>query len=145
MTNNPYAPTEQVMTGTAIGLKEAGISEDQFISAAPLAACRLCGAIYQTQLHRNLYWFRQQGKEPPLLLKRVLQLNDKWRERHANDMHTHAEIEAFTKTGWALTPEAANVLAPYGIIPLGNQHIDIMDALYESSRAPDLTHLQGGE
>ena len=93
MVKDTFAPAELVMMGTAVGLVDAGIPESAFISQAPLAACRLCGAIYQTQLHRNLYQFRQQGKEdPPLLLRRVLALNDKWREIHANDSHTVDEI-----------------------------------------------------
>lgn len=134
------------MTGTAMFLEHAGITERDFISAAPLAACRLCGAVYQTQLHRNLYWFRLNKREdPPLLLRRVLTLNTEWRVRHANDRHTPSEIEAFAATGWAFTPEAANVLAPFGIIPLGNMHQDIADAMFESDRKPDLTHLEGGE
>ena len=134
-------PTELVLMGTAVG-----IDEKTFIPAAPLAACRLCGAIYQTQLHRNLYSFRRQGKDdPPLLLKRVLDLNEQWRRIHTNDMHTPSEVEKFVKTGWALTPEAAHVLAPYGIIPMGKSHADISAALLESPRKPDLNYLQGGE
>jgi len=42
-------------------------------------------------------------------------------------------------------PAAAHKLAPYGIVPLGNAYdVDIVDAMYEAPRAPDLTMLEGG-
>jgi len=134
------------MTGAAVGLVAAGITEDDFIPAAPLAACRLCGAIYQTKLHRDLYRSRQMGYvDPPSLLMKVVDLGTKWRENHAKKVHTAAEIEEFTRTGWAFTPEAAKVLAPFGIIPLGIMHPEIEDAMFIADRKPDLTKLEGGE
>jgi hypothetical protein len=139
-------PQELVMIGAAVGLEEAGISKDMFDPAAPLAACRLCGAIYQTRLHRNLHQFRQQHRtDPPELLQKVLDNNNKWRQIHTNDSHTEAEVRAFAETGWFLTPQAAKVLSPFGIFGIGNMHEEIVDAMYEADRAPDLTMLQGGE
>lgn len=141
-------PTELIMTGAAVGLEYAGISLDQFNPDAPLCGCRLCGAVYQTSYHRELFLHRKlmQGHgDPPKLLALVLDLNNIWREHHTKAEHRTDEIEQLTATGAAFTPEAANKLAPFGIIPLGNVSQEHMDALYESDRKPDLTVLEGGE
>jgi len=139
-------PSELFMTGAAVALPSAGISAEMFIPNAPLAACRLCGAIYQTKFHRELHRYRQLGEnDPPELLAKVLDLGNKWREGHTKYVHTIKEVEDFVATGWFLTPEAANVLAPFGIFGLGNMHVDIVESMLESSRKPDLTHLEGGE
>lgn len=133
------------MTGAAVGLVYAGISLDQFDPAAPLAGCRLCGAVYQTKLHRELHLERKFGSENSKLLATVLDLNNIWREQHALNCHDEDEVEELAKTGAAFTPKAANRLAPFGIIPMENKSQEHIDALYEADRKPDLTFLEGGE
>lgn len=135
------------MTGAAVGLVYAGISLDQFDPSAPICGCRLCGAVYQTKYHRELHMHRRLTDmgDPPKLLQLVLDLNNIWREQHTKSEHTLAEIEELAKTGAAFTPEAANKLAPFGVIPMGNMSQEIVDALYEADRKPDLTVLEGGE
>ena len=151
MTNglDPHKPAEYVMTGAAVNLTGAGILPDQFEAAAPLCACRLCGAVLQTGLHRNLYRERLAGRGQTLdtlaLEHRVIELGTRWRKEHERKNHTSEEVEKFARTGHAFTPEAANILAPFGIVALGNMTQDIVDGMFEASRAPDLTHLQGGE
>lgn len=143
-----HSPSELVMMGAAVGLPYAGISEDVFNPAAPLSGCRLCGAVYQTPLHRELYRLRYLGEsdeDHANLLQQVLDLNNEWRANHTKANHSEDEVEQFSKTGFAFTPEAANVLAPFGIFPLGKMHVDIDDAMFDAPRAPDLTHLEGGE
>jgi len=144
------------MIGGAVGLPYAGISEQMFNPAAPLCACRLCGRVYQTPYHRKLYDLRRlvatatvdlltDNIEIANLTQKCLDLGNKWRERHTKAAHTESEVEEFVKTGWAFTPVAAHRLAPFGIIPLGRMHDDIADSMYEASRAPNLTFLEGGE
>jgi hypothetical protein len=55
---------------------------------------------------------------------------------HARRYHTQDEVDTLLSTGWALTPEAAHKLAPYGFAPLGNMHDDIIDAMATAPRAP---------
>lgn len=138
-------PAERVMTGAAVGLVYAGISLDQFDPTAPLCGCRLCGKVYQTRFHRELHWDRKYIGENYKLLTLVLDLNNLWRESHTKSCHTQAEVDSLAATGAAFTPEAANLLAPYGIIPMGNMNQDIVDGMFEADRKPDLTHLEGGE
>lgn len=139
------APNELVMMGASVGLESAGVPITVFNPAAPLAACRLCGAILQTDLHRQLYNEWQLGINDSELVGRVLDIGMKWREKHTKRKHTLKEVEQFSKTGWALTPQAANVLSPFGIIPLGRMSQDLNDSMFEAARAPDLTYLEGGE
>ncbi len=148
MPQSVFAPNELVMMGAAVGLEQAGIPLTVFDPAAPLAACRLCGAIFQTPYHRELQKIRRYGQglpDPPDLLAKVLDLGNEWRKKHTERNHTQSEIDAFTQTGWAFTPEAANVLAPFGIIPMGNLHPDLISAMMEAPRKPDLRLLEGGE
>jgi hypothetical protein len=79
------------------------------------------------------------------LLEKVLNLNDLWRMKHTQRNHSEEEVEKFSKTGFAFTPAASHVLAPFGIFPLGKMHVEIDDAMLEAPRKPDLTHLEGGE
>lgn len=133
------APAELVLTGGVVGWDYL----DQFDPAAPLAGCRLCGKVYQTKYHRRLHLEGRTNNDK--LLQLVLDLNTIWREKHTRECHSEDEVEKFTKTGFAFTPEAAHKLAPFGIVPLGNMHVDIADGMYEAPRAPDLTNLEGGE
>jgi hypothetical protein len=132
------------MQHAAMGLPEAGIPSNVFNASAPLCACRLCGAVYQTKYHRQLWEIRQLGgADPPELLQLCLDMGNKWRTAHTKYSHTSDEVEAFTKTGWAFTPEAAHVLAPYGYFGMGNMHPEISAAMLEAPRAPDLNKLEG--
>lgn len=133
------------MMGAAVGLPYAGISEDEFNPVAPVAGCRLCGRLFQTKYHRELHQLRLLGEENQELLQRVLDLNTEWRVKHTQRNHSEEEVEKFAKTGFAFTPVAANHLAPFGIFPMGNMNQEIVDGMFEAPRAPDMTHLEGGE
>lgn len=148
MTSSAFAPSELIVMGGAVGLPYAGIDEDTFMPEAPLAGCRLCGRVFQTKFHRELHRLRRSGESDELhldLLQKVLDLNAVWREKHTKRNHSDEEVERFTRTGFAFTPKASNVLAPFGIFPLGKMHVEIDDAMFEAPRKPDLTHLEGGE
>lgn len=148
---NPYRPAEPILLATPIGLNDLGA---KFRLEAPFIACRLCGALYQTDLDRLAKDYLESGRISehfnPLsresyftgdeqairVLDESTERRNRWHSLHERRYHTEAEIEALTKTGFALTPEAANRLAPYGITPMGKLHTEIDDALFTASRAP---------
>lgn len=134
--------TEPVLIGITVGLPEAGIPLDVFNPQAPLAGCRLCGTVFQTKYHRQLFNLRRNNLPHGELLQKVLDLNGEWRRKHTLRKHSVAEVALFAKTGFAFSPEAANKLAPFGIVPLGNMHEDIVAGMLEANRAPDLNKLE---
>lgn len=126
-TQNPHKPREPLLLSTPVGLNSLGA---EFDPHAPFSACRLCGALYQTDRDRQcknyvisglIYdvdgrWF---GPAYAIdILDKCTARRNRWRELHERRYHSLSEIEAFAKTGHALTPEAAHRLAPYGIAPL---------------------------
>lgn len=149
--HNKFAPAESLLISTPIGLDSLGA---EFIVEAPWSACRLCGAIYQSDLDRITYLFKQQGRIQEIvdrsngeihfigdehatrLLDDATDRRKRWRELHERRYHTEVEVESLLKTGFAMTPEAAHKLAPFGITPLGNMHEEIVDALFTAPRAP---------
>lgn len=102
---------------------------------ATWAACRLCGAVFQSDLDRTT---------PPIpsnVAAQAYQLRQQWRAKHEAQNHTAREIADLEKSGLAITPEAAYKLAPYGIVPIGDvgglEQPNVIDhALWEAPRAP---------
>lgn len=132
--HNPYKPAEQLLLSTPIGLDTLG---SVFKVEAPFAACRLCGAIYQSSLDRRAYSMHLVGDEDWLVIYQDATVKrTRWRELHTRRYHTQDEIDLLQRLGWALMPQAAHKLAPYGITPLGNMHEEIIDALVTAPRAP---------
>lgn len=149
--SNPNRPAESIMFSRVDG------DEDYlggFDSQSPFSCCRLCGALYQHPDDRRCKSFLDTGQliEHKMLngesyftgsqlavviLDECTSRRQSWRLAHEAKYHTVAEIEAFAKTGYALTPEAAHKLAPYGITPLGNMSEEIVDALYTAPRKPN--------
>jgi hypothetical protein len=145
-------PAESVIVYTDSSFPTLGM---EFDPQADYAGCRLCGKVYQSHLDREVRFFVQSGdlqvRKNPLtaevylvgderFLKVYHEAHDrrqKWRELHAKRTHTQAQVENFTSTGFALTPEAAHKLAPYGFAPAGNLHPDITAAMLEAPRAPE--------
>lgn len=149
--SNPYRPAENILLSDPIGLNDLGA---KFNVHAPFSVCRLCGAIYQTDADRLCRSWLESGRIVehfnPLsresyftgdahactVLDESTDRRERWRRLHERRYHSQDEIEAFAKTGFALTPEAAHRLAPYGIAPLGNLHAEIVDAMATAPRAP---------
>ena len=142
---NEHTPNESIFLHTPIGLNSLGA---EFDIDAEFAACRLCGAVYQSPLDRKVLDYVSKG-----YLYRVGNMwyghsagincyqdanwrRQRWRRLHERRYHTESEIAAFSKTGHAFTPEAAHRLAPYGIVPTGNMSDEIVAALFEAPRAP---------
>lgn len=134
--NNKHRPDEAVLF---VGLSSNAPHFGGFDPQAPVAGCRLCGAVFQTKFHRMYYY------GDTFLLQKVIDLNNEWRYKHTIRKHSATEIDNFSKTGFAFTPEAAYKLSPFGIIPLGRLHKDIADSMFEAPRAPDLDNIEGGE
>lgn len=148
---NEFKPAEALMISTPIGLTSLGA---EFIVEAPFTACRLCGAIYQSPLDRISYFDLQDGNLQEVAdsythevmfigsekatrnLDEATDRRRRWRYLHERRYHTEEEIMQLLQTGFAMTPEAAHRLAPYGITPLGNMHEEIVDALYTAPRKP---------
>ena len=148
---NPYRPAENIVLHTPIQLNSLGAL---FNPHAPFSACRLCGALYQTDDDRTVRNYMQSGRitehynhltkesyftgdsSATRLLDESTERRQRWRRLHEWRYHTQNEIDNFAKTGFALTPEAAHKLAPYGIVPTGNMHEEIVDALATAPRAP---------
>src|SRR4051812_46997988 len=93
-----------IATGFAVGLEY--LDNFEFDPNCPYRACCICGAIYQTSLDR-------QGIAPD----NAKELRDKWAQSHSKH-HTAAQHALLKLSGQALTPEAAQRLAAFGLIDL---------------------------
>lgn len=151
-THSPFKPAEALLISTPIGLSTLGA---EFVVEAPFSACRLCGAIYQSPLDRLCYEYlkdhrlqeivdRSNGESMFIgdehacrVLDEATDRRKRWRELHERRYHTEQEVFALHQTGFAMTPEAAHKLAPFGITPLGNMHEEIVDALFTAPRKPE--------
>lgn len=111
----------------------------KFVLSAPWSACRICGSVYQSDLDRLAYELMM-NNDPDYLptYEESKRLRDDWRTKHERAFHTSREIARLNESGNAVTAEAANNLAPYGIIPIGDVVLldEIDQALLEAPRAP---------
>lgn len=138
---NPFRPAENVFVyGEEYrGIPGLQLEGYRFHPLAEYAGCRLCGVVFQSDLDREFYQRYKigLGSNYADLYLRAKDKRTKWRILHHRRYHTEEEIEEFTKTGFALTPEAAHKLAPFGFAPMGNLHEDITSAMLEAPRTPD--------
>jgi hypothetical protein len=114
VTQTKPAPLALIGTGFAVGLPT--LTNFQFRDHIPWSACRICGLVYQN----------------PDALKRI-----EWAQKHAHT-HTDTEHRQFQLSGRQFTPEAANRLAAFGVIPILDLVLDdeVADALKESHPVP---------
>ena len=100
------------------------------------AACRICGAIFQSWLNTNQVSDEEYKADPSLELAAALETME-WRRNH-NRKHSERTHRAFRATGRTMTPEAANKLAPFGLVAINDALLDndIACALFEAPRAP---------
>jgi hypothetical protein len=113
----------------------------KFVLRAPWTACRLCGAVYQTELDRKaLFMMLDNDPMYQAVYEEGKQIRHEWQRKHDRAYHSDREIRLLNLSGLSVTPEAAINLAPYGIVPIGdagNVYIDEIDeALFEAPRAP---------
>lgn len=129
-------PKGVVLFGAAVGLNDSVLPNFTFDLTKPYAGCRLCGELYQSELDRT----------PPVadsiqnlrVIDEAARRRERWRELHTKRMHTEKEVELFAASGLTFTPEAANRLAPLGIIPMTDAVLngEVASALLEAPRAP---------
>jgi hypothetical protein len=97
-----------------------------------LAACRICGAIFQPKRNTDTPDALYTQHDANLAGIEIIE----WRRKH-NLSHSEKEHVAFIRSGRTLTPEAAQKLAPFGLVPLSDsQDPEIAQAMREASRAP---------
>lgn len=80
------------------------------------AACRICGAIYQSYFNTT-HVSDEEYKADPLIAVAAAIETAEWREQH-NKRHSEAEHIAFRRSGRTLSPIAAQRLAPFGLVSL---------------------------
>lgn len=97
------------------------------------AACRICGAIFQSKL-AHMASDEEYEVNPDIRVGIAIETK-MWRSRH-NRIHSEKEHLALHASGLTFTPEAAYRLAPYGIVTLDDNQ-EVADALLTSPRAPD--------
>lgn len=120
------SPRHLYMGGLTLGLPQAML----FIPDRPCAGCRICGAVFQSDLDRMQNPTKWDIHDAILLQK-------EWREKH-NKTHTDKEHLMLALSGMWCTPEAAQKLASYGIISLSDMVLydETEDALLKSSPMP---------
>jgi hypothetical protein len=107
----------------------------EFNPGFPYTYCRLCGEVYQGVLDRRV----PAGHLPEnsLIAKLAYDARMEWTFKHA---HTHPEKEhnALRASNRAMTPEAANRLAAYGVFSVTDMVTDaeVSEALKEAPRTP---------
>lgn len=135
------------MTNKPILLAQAGrdaLVNYEFVLEAPWKACRLCGAVYQSDLDRQAYAFYQNDEH---YMAQFIELagrrrRERWLKLHNRRRHPNyfAEVRQLESSGLPYTPEAAQCLSTYGIIYMGDvpskYENEIADALFEAPRAP---------
>jgi len=87
--------------GMAVGLN--ALTNFKFDPSKPYAGCAICGDLFQSDLNRN-------GSQVGI---------SEWRTDH-NKKHSEREHISFIRSGQKFTPEAAQKLAPFGIIDFGS-------------------------
>jgi hypothetical protein len=104
----------------AVGLN--ALTNFKFDPSKPYAGCRLCGELFQSDANRL-------GSEQGL---------SEWRSNHNKQHQEHEHIQLL-RSGRNLTPEAAQRMAPFGIIDFGAILADheMAHAYATAKRAPD--------
>ena len=136
MTLSPQTTKPSVIaTGIAVGLNE--LTGLLFDINCPWTCCRVCGAIYQSKLDRTV------GDLGHNLT--AMELRREWSVRHAR-LHTEKEHLSLALSGRSVTPEAAEKLAAFGVIPLVDMVMDeeVKSSLAEA-RAIPINDAEGGE
>lgn len=121
------APPKVILTGLAVG--HTYIPGLIFDKNKTWCCCFICGTMFQSDLDRTGVTEQEVAQAA---YKRRL-----WRATHARK-HTIREHELLKASGNAMTPEAANRLAAFGVISMIDAVLsdEINHALFESSPIP---------
>jgi hypothetical protein len=121
------------LTGMMVGRIE--LTNFEFDPGFPYTYCRICGDIFQSQTDRRV----PAGHLPEnsLVAKLAQNLRNEWAIAHARTHPDHVH-NALRESGLTLTPEAAQRLAPFGIVPITDMVMDaeVREALATAPRAP---------
>jgi hypothetical protein len=99
------------------------------------AACRICGAVFQPALNTTRVDDADYRADPLLEMAASLEIVE-WRQQH-NRTHRESEHISLQRSGRTFTPEAAQRLAPYGIVSL-DQDDETVHAQLTAPRAPSV-------
>jgi hypothetical protein len=122
------------VTGMAIGLDTLDL---EFLPHKPFTGCRICGKVFQSALDRDHPF---DGLPEHMQLSRgweALRRRKAWSIRHAKT-HTSTQHRDLQMSGAWCTPEAAQILASYGVISLTDiiMNAEVSTALHQSSAVP---------
>ena len=149
--NNAFTPAEPIMIHQPIGLTGLGA---RFNALAPFKACRLCGAVYQSQLDLDQYelWLANDGFSigsvfNPTTFNKYKRLEldahdrrERWLMLHNRRKHNNAldliRLETLHRDGKPFTPEAAHILSSYGIFSMGDSAVDDDEVVHAMGTAP---------
>lgn len=137
MSRIPPTPRRLLLDHSIVGGSDIGLT---IRKDRNLAACRICGAIFQPKyfMHAPDEIF---GEFTDANMKRIYdgerEILD-WRAEH-NKKHTDEEHLRFATSGLLFTPEAAEKLAPFGLVPVSDVtmgNMEVAQALEGAPRAP---------
>jgi len=111
--NAPTPPRTVMLQHSIVGRDE--LTNFEFDPDKPFRCCLLCGDVYQTDADRAIM-----PNSPPLVIYNAPQRRQMWAELHNRQKHTDAEHRNLKLSGLMCTPEAAEKLAPYGIVPVSD-------------------------
>jgi hypothetical protein len=101
-----------------------------FDPAKDYRACLICGEIFQSFLDRLEYRDLD-------VVADARRFRDEWARKHAKQ-HSEKEHHLLAISGNTMTPEAANKLAAFGLLPILDMVEDeeVQIALFESNSVP---------
>lgn len=112
----------------------------EFELGRPHTICKLCGAVFQTVYDRNpeSYVDATYFLNADMVSMYALGLRKEWSHNHAKT-HSDWEHQALALSQRWCTPEAAEKLAPFGIIDIAGLALDeeVQQAYRQAHRAPD--------
>lgn len=118
-----------ILDHTIVGQEQTSLS---FRKDRRYAGCRLCGVLFQPRAAIET----PDDRYTLALQVRVEAEIADWRKKHSRQ-HPDREHLSFSASNLTFTPEAANRLAPFGLVPIGDgEDPEIAVALLEAPRAP---------
>jgi len=121
----------------AIVAAHGGLTNFEFDASKPFVGCKLCGRLFQSKYDRDPYSYVTADFAIDAVLHHARKLSRGWQITH-NKSHPEHEHVALLKSGRWCTPEAAEILAPLGVIPLIDLVLDqeVNHAMRQAPRAP---------
>jgi hypothetical protein len=124
-------------TGFAVGLN--ALEGLEFRTDRPHTCCRICGAVYQTDIdrHPEQYVNNSEFLSVEMVETFATDKRRRWSHKHSKS-HDYRTHELLGVSGLWCTPQAAHKLAAFGIIPLLDMVLsnETEHALLESKAIP---------